>query len=83
MILLLNAHGMSLIIQILVEISPGTSLYNLTSLAISGDANWVLFYTYMLFLVNDLVGVFASKWFHHAEETKEIVSQNESEKVAQ
>ena len=26
-------HGMSLIIQILVEISPGTSLHNLTSLA--------------------------------------------------
>lgn len=51
--------------------------------AMSGDANWVLFFTYMLFLVNDLVGVFASKWFHHAEETKEIVSQNESEKVAQ
>ena len=32
-ILLLYAHGMSLIIQILVEISPGTSLHNLTSLA--------------------------------------------------
>jgi hypothetical protein len=33
MILLLYMHGMSLIIQILVEISPGTSLHNLTSLA--------------------------------------------------
>ena len=32
-ILLLYAHGMSLIIKILVEISPGTSLHNLTSLA--------------------------------------------------
>ena len=32
-ILLLYAHGMSLIIQILVEISPGTSLHNFTSLA--------------------------------------------------
>ena len=32
-ILLLYVHGMSLIIQILVEISPGTSLHNLTSLA--------------------------------------------------
>ena len=32
----LNAHGMSLIIQILVEISPGTSLHNLTSLANMG-----------------------------------------------
>ena len=32
-ILLLYAHGMSLIIQILVEISPGTSLHNLTLLA--------------------------------------------------
>ena len=31
MILLLYVHGMSLIIQILVEISPGTSLHNLTS----------------------------------------------------
>ena len=33
MILMLYAHGMSLIIQILVEISPGMSLHNLTSLA--------------------------------------------------
>jgi hypothetical protein len=32
-ILLLYTHGMSLIIQILVEISLGTSLHNLTSLA--------------------------------------------------
>lgn len=42
--------------------------------ALTGDANWVLFFTYMLFLVNDLVGVFASKWFHHKEETQRIVS---------
>ena len=33
MILVIYVHGMSLIIQILVEISPGTSLHNLTSLA--------------------------------------------------
>ena len=33
MILLLYAHGMSLIIQIQVEISSGMSLHNLTSLA--------------------------------------------------
>ena len=32
-ILQLNMHGMSLIIKILVEISPRTSLHNLTSLA--------------------------------------------------
>ena len=44
------------------------------STALSGDANWVLFFTYMLFLVNDLIGVFASKWFHHKVETSDIVS---------
>ena len=44
--------------------------------ALSGDANWVLFFTYMLFLVNDLVGVFASKWFHHKTETQNIISNN-------
>jgi len=44
--------------------------------AASGDANWVLFFTYTLFLVNDLVGVFSSKWFHHKSETQHIVSRS-------
>ena len=39
--------------------------------AMMGDANWVLFFTYSLFMVNDLLGVFKSKWFHHKAETLE------------
>lgn len=50
-------------------------LWGLT--AMSGDANWVLFFTYSLFLFNDIIGVFASKWFHHSAETAQIVASLE------
>ncbi|MFD0704288.1 nicotinamide riboside transporter PnuC [Alloscardovia venturai] len=35
--------------------------------AFQGDANWVLFVTYILYLTNDMVAFFDSKvsWFHH------------------
>ena len=41
--------------------------------AMMGDANWVLFFTYMLFLLNDILLVTKSKWVHHKAETAEIV----------
>lgn len=44
--------------------------------ALHGDANWVLFYTYCLFLVNDIFMVTGSKWVHHSAETKAIVEAN-------
>lgn len=49
-------------------------LWGLT--AIHGDANWVLFYTYCLFLVNDVYMVAFSKWVHHKTETQAIVEAN-------
>ena len=49
-------------------------LWGLT--AIHGDANWVLFYTYCLFLVNDVYMVGFSKWVHHKKETQAIVEAN-------
>lgn len=41
------------------------SLWAIT--ATQGDANWVLFVTYILYLANDLITVFDKKvaWFHH------------------
>lgn len=41
--------------------------------AMMGDANWVLFFTYMLFMLNDILLVTKSKWMHHKSETEEIV----------
>ena len=49
-------------------------LWGLT--AMHGDANWVLFYTYCLFLVNDVYMVGFSKWVHHKKETQAIVEAN-------
>lgn len=43
--------------------------------ALNGDANYVLFFTYALFMFNDFIGVFASKWFHHSKETAEIMAR--------
>ena len=51
MILLLKAHGMSLTIEILVEISPRMSMHNLTSLANFGIMRpfcIMLLYQYLL-----------------------------------
>lgn len=40
-----------------------------------GDANWVLFFTYALFMFNDFLLVYKSKWVHHKAETQEIVEK--------
>lgn len=44
-------------------------LWGLT--AIQGDANWVLFVTYILYLSNDMIAFFDKKisWFHHNKVT--------------
>lgn len=42
--------------------------------AMMGDANYVLFFTYSLFLLNDLLLVFKSKWVHHKQETIDVIS---------
>lgn len=42
--------------------------------AMMGDANWVLFFTYMLFMANDILLVTKSKWAHHKKETQDIVN---------
>jgi len=44
--------------------------------AVHGDANWVLFLTYMLYVGNDLIGVFQSSWFHHKVYTQEIIQSH-------
>ncbi|MBZ1508247.1 nicotinamide riboside transporter PnuC [Leuconostoc mesenteroides] len=49
-------------------------LWGLT--AVHGDANWVLFLTYMLYVGNDLIGVFQSSWFHHKVYTQEIIQSH-------
>lgn len=43
--------------------------------AMMGDANWVLFFTYALFMFNDFLLVYKSKWVHHKAETQEIVEK--------
>lgn len=50
------------------------TLWGLT--ALHGDANWVLFFTYSLFLVNDVYMIGFSKWVHHSAETQAIVEAN-------
>ena len=49
--------------------------------AMHGDANWVLFATYMMYVANDLVIIFQSKWFHHKEITNSLSQQVELKKA--
>lgn len=44
------------------------TLWGLT--ALQGDANWILFVTYILYLGNDVLGLFFSKWAREAKAQK-------------